>query len=205
MKPFPKIIILSLLLVVLFSGINSYSAEPAKNLLEKKLLKSVKSLYLGKHGREYPYDQSALNRCLKDQYQPCLRVYNKVKKARENILSIPDDIALPIILNLIKKSCNSEDEIQENYVCHGSIMALYFYNDSNHDIKIFSAIKGYNKAIKNIIFNNDFSWLHNRANKNDWVNYLESEDISWDYKNSKKEVIKAFLSPPTSSPLWSKR
>ncbi|VAW96529.1 hypothetical protein MNBD_GAMMA19-702, partial [hydrothermal vent metagenome] len=41
-------------------------------LLKKKLSKSVKNLYLGKHGLEYPYDQSALDRCLKEQYQPCL-------------------------------------------------------------------------------------------------------------------------------------
>jgi len=204
MKPLPKKIILSLLLIMPFSSVNSYSAEPAKNLLEEKLLKSVKNLYLGKHGREYPYDQPALNRCLKDQYQPCLRVYNKVKKAKEDILSISVDAALPIILKIIQESCNSEDEVQANYVCHGSIMSLYFYNDSNHDIKIFSAIKGYNKATKNIIFNNDFSWFHNRVNKNDWVNYLKSEDITWDYENSKKEVIKAFLSSSTSGPLWSK-
>ncbi len=204
MNSLPKKIILSLLLIMPFSGINGCSAEPAKNLLEEELLKSVKDLYLGKHGREYPYNQSALNRCLKDQYQPCLRVYNKVEKAKENILSIPGDTALPIILNLIQKSCISKDEVQANYVCHGSIMALYFYNDRSYDMKILSAIKGYNKATKNIIFNNDFSWFHNRSVKNDWVNYLESEDISWDYKHSKKEVIKAFLSSTTSGPLWSK-
>ncbi len=204
MKFLPKKIILPLLLIMLFFGVNSYSAESVNDSLEQKLLKSVKNLYLGKHGLEYPYDQPALNRCMKNQYQPCLRVYGKVEKAKENILSIPGDTALPVILSLIKKSCGSEDEVQANYVCHGSIMALYFYNGRNHDIKILSAIKSYNKATKNIIFNNDFSWFYNRSNKSDWVDYLESEDISWDYEGSKKEVIKAFLSSPTSAPLWSK-
>ena len=193
-----------MLLVILFSGTNSYSAESATDLLKKKLSKSVKNLYLGKHGLEYPYDQSALDRCSKDQYQPCLRVYDKVKKAKENILSIPGNAALPIILKLIQESCNSEDEIQANYVCHGSIMALYFYNDKNHDTKILSAIKGYNKTTKNIIFNNDFSWFHNRTNESEWANYLISEDISWDHEGSKKEVINMFLSSPAPGPLWSK-
>ncbi len=206
MKPLPKkiILILILLLIILFLGVNSYSAEPVNDSLEQKLLKWVKNLYLGKHGFEYPYDQPALNRCMKDQYQPCLRIYSKVEKAKENILSIPGDTALPIILNLIKKSCSSEDEVQKNYVCHGSIMALYFYNGRNHDIKILSAIRNYNKATKNIIFNGDFSWFYNRSNESDWVDYLESGDISWNYESSKKEVIKVFLSSPTSVPLWSK-
>ncbi len=205
MKSLPKKVLLYLLLAISFSGANSHSAEPATDSLKKELSKSVKNLYLGKHGLEYPYDQSALDRCLEDQYQPCLRVYNKVKKAKENILSMPADAALSTILNLIQESCDSEDEIQANYICHGSIMALYFYNDSIHDIKILSAIKGYNKAIKNIIFNNDFSWFHNRTNKSDWANYLTSEDISWDNKGYKKEVINIFLSSPASGPLWSKR
>jgi len=67
-----KKISLYLLLLMSFSGANSYSAEPATDLLKKKLSRSVKNLYLGKHGLEYPHDQSALDRCLKDQHQPCL-------------------------------------------------------------------------------------------------------------------------------------
>jgi len=205
MKILLKKISLYLLLLMSFSGANSYATEPATDLLKNELSNSVKNLYLGKHGKEYPYDQSALDRCLNDHYQPCLRVYNKVKKAKENILSMPSNAALSTILNLIQESCNSEDEIQANYVCHGSIMALYFYNDKNHDIKILSAIKSYNKATKNIIFNNNFSWFRNRSNKSDWANYLTSEDISWDQEGSKKEVINMFLSSPEPSPLWSRR
>ncbi|MCP4341419.1 MAG: hypothetical protein GY799_21690 [Desulfobulbaceae bacterium] len=201
---FKKTLILSS--VILFFSINGGCTSKADtNSFKKELSAAVSDLYLGKHGKDYPYEKSALDLCLKDQYQPCLKVYETVENAKKMILSIPKNVALPTVLNMIQESCNSEDEIQANYVCHGSIMALYFYNNVEDDNQILPKIKTYPKSVRDIIFNNDFAWFQNRANKNDWVNYLTSEDISWNYEGSKEETIKKFLSYPTSAPLWSKR
>ena len=148
--------------------INGGCAEESHTaLLQQELSAAVSGLYLGKHGKEYPYYQFALDRCMEYQYQPCLEAYQIVENAKEKILSIPDELALATILNMIQESCDSEDEIQANYVCHGSIMALYFYSNADFDRKILSSIKSYPMSIQNIIFNNNFAWFQNRTNKND--------------------------------------
>jgi len=99
---------------------------------------------------------------------------------------------LVVTLDIIEQSCLLEDEAAAKNICYGGLMSLYFYSSSVQDRMIFSRIKKYPKAIKNIIFNHDFLWYHNRPEYFVWIDYISIIDIDWEQDTQKQFVLDMF-------------
>ncbi len=153
---------------------------------------SFDNVYLAKHGLDYPHTQNFLNKCIEKNDQKCLDAYNQVLNGKNRILSLSNTNSLETTLDIIEKTCLSEDENIANFTCYGGIMSLYFYNSPAQDKIILSRIKKYPKAVKNIIFNHEFLWYHNRPENNVWINYISSVDVNWEQDIQKQFILNMF-------------
>lgn len=183
--------ILIVMILSLFAvSCNSVDKEHLE--LANILRSSFDNLYLAKYGLDYPHTKHTLNKCIKYNDQQCLIAYNLVLESKNKILSLSDTKSLETTLDIIETTCSSEDERIANFTCYGGIMSLYFYDSSAQDKKIFERINKYPKAIKNIIFNNEFYWFHNRPKRSNWINYISTIDVDWEQDGQKEFVLNMF-------------
>ncbi len=123
---------------------------------------------------------------------PCLDAFRCVKEAKKTIESLSDSKALDATLDIIEATCLSKNETTANFTCFGGIMSLYFYNSPDQDAKILARVKRYPKTIRNMIFNNEFYWFHNRPNFNSWISYIATADVDWEYTMQKQHITDMF-------------
>lgn len=177
-------------------------AKPEPVNIEPIVKAAVSELYSPGHSKVYPNDQFLLDECIKRQDTACLESYERVKKAKDTLVSLPQKDTLNAILKLIPELCLSEDEWVANTDCYGAIRAFYLFNTSAHDAQMLASIKQYPRAVKTILFNAYLEWQHNRSSSEPWVTLLSNIDIDWQ-RHSKENVIANF-SIPKPSPLWAK-
>lgn len=189
LQKYTKIILIGFFLILLAScGLVS---NKQKNLIPV-LQASFERIYYAKYALDFPHTESALNNCIEYKNKPCLEVYKHFKEGKSSILSLSSDKSLSATLDIIEQACLSEDQTMSNNICYGGLMSLYFYNSSAQDQKIFRRISKYPKAIKNIIFNNEFFWFHNRPKNNNWINYISTLDVDWEQGGQKQFVLNMF-------------
>jgi len=157
------------------------------------LQSSFDKIYLAKYGLNYPHSKKTLSRCVKYNDTQCLNTHQKVLDGKSTILSLPSDAALNTTLDIIKKSCVSKDQNVANFTCYGGIMSLYFYSTAAQDKKIIERVKQYPREVRNILFNNDFFWYHNRQDNQMWINYLSIAEVDWKYETRRQTVVDLFL------------
>jgi hypothetical protein len=180
---------------IIFSGIflSLLASCDLESNKQKKLTPilydSFEQIYYAKYALDFPHTKSALNNCIEYKNKPCLEVYKQFKEGKNSILSLSDNKSLAATLDIIEKTCLSQTQAMENNICYGGLMSLYFYNSSEQDQKIFKRINKYPKAIKNIIFNNDFLWFHNRPKNSYWINYITTLDVDWAQDGQKQFVL----------------
>ncbi len=161
--------------------------NPAANLQD-----SFEKIYYARFAKDFPSSEEALSRCKEYKDESCLKVYQLFKEGKETILSLSANHVLPLTLDIIEQACLSDDENMANSVCYGALMSLFFYGPPQQDEVIFSKIKAYPRALKNIIFNHDFLWYHNRPNRDIWIDYIISLDIDWEDEYQKEFIISLF-------------
>ena len=153
---------------------------------------SFERIYLAKGGLEYPHSKETLDMCVQSNDKPCLDAFRYVKEAKKTIESLSDRKALDATLDIIEATCLSKNETTANFTCFGGIMSLYFYNSPDQDAKILARVKRYPKTIRNMIFNNEFYWFHNRPNFNSWISYIATADVDWEYTIQKQHITDMF-------------
>jgi hypothetical protein len=153
---------------------------------------SFEKIYYAKSALDFPHTDKILNICKKYNDKPCLEVYKYFRDGKSTILSLSSDESLPATLDIIEQSCLSNSQDKENNICHGGLMSLYFYDSLAQDQIILNRIKKYPREIKNIIFNNEFFWFHNRSKKNIWINYISTLDIDWKHNDQKTFILNMF-------------
>lgn len=189
LKKHTKIILVGIFLMLLTSCklINNNQKD-----LTPILQASFEQIYYAKYALDFPHTKRALSHCIEYKNKPCLEVYKYFKEGKDTLLSLSSNKALVVTLDIIEQACLSEDESMANNICYGGLMSLYFYNSSDQDHKIFSRIKKYPKAIKNIIFNHEFFWYHNRPKYHAWINYISIVDIDWEEDSQKQFILHMF-------------
>lgn len=153
---------------------------------------SFESIYLAKGGLEYPHSKETLDACVQSNDRPCLDAFHHVKAAKNTIVSLSDKRALDATLDIIEETCLAEDDSNSNFTCYGGMMSLYFYNSPEQDAKILARVKNYPQKIRNMIFNNEFYWYHNRPNVNLWIDYIATAEVDWKYDVQKQYVSDMF-------------
>ena len=71
-------------------------------------------------------------------------------------------------------------------------MSLYFYDTTEQDDLMLKRLSEYPKPIKNIIFNHEFLWFHNRPSVKQWNNIISMFDIDWSLDTQKHFVLGLF-------------
>jgi len=186
-----RLTLAAILLTVGFIPACDNSVSKNSNL-HYDLRSHFESLYIAKHGKDYPYTNERLEKCRKINYQPCLKAYEVVNNARQKLASLPKDKALEETLNMLPEDCLSKDENISNFVCHGGIMSLFFYAAVEQDKIIFNAIKKYPVKVQEVIFNNEYAWYSNRPDPSKWVQYISTLNMNWEPETQKSFVIKLF-------------
>jgi hypothetical protein len=153
---------------------------------------SFENIYLAKFGLNYPGTKRSLNRCIQYNDRSCLASYQQVLDGKSTIESLVDRNALVTTLDIIERTCLSNNERISNFVCYGGIMSLYFYNTPEQDAIILKRLKNYPKIVKNIIFNNDYYWYRNRPDKNVWISTISKMDIDWKHEVQKQHLTELF-------------
>ncbi len=156
------------------------------------LQQSFEQIYLAKYGLNYPHTKHSLDRCIKHNDQQCLVVYQQVIEGRNKIESMSDNNTLETTLNIIERTCTSNNEHIANFVCYGGIMSLFFYDSAEEDEKILSRIREFPERIRKLIFNSEFYWFYNRPDKSIWINYISALEIDWEDKRQKQFILELF-------------
>lgn len=187
------------LFLFLFVGCNSVSNSSSD--IKETLSNAYTKLFYITNALEYPSTQSSLDKCIEANYEPCLSVYNEVKKAKSVIVDIVeknDQKSLKVTLDLIREYCPIEGRnIQREKHCTGSIIALYFFDQSHHQKEILRVLTKIDQRTLNHMFSNTFAWHHNRPNKNEWIKFINSLSDETLKPNMKKIIIDAFEQPKT--------
>lgn len=179
--------------VLLFSFIfDCFALNNEASDLDVVLQKAFDKIHLSKYGLDYPGTIHVLDSCIKYNDRQCLKVYNNVLAGKKTIQSVSSIKALEATLDIIERACLSKNENLANSTCYGGILSLYFYTSNEQDKKILDRIKTYPKAIRNIIFGDDFFWYHNRPNKDVWINAISTMDIDWRNDIHKQRVLSLF-------------
>lgn len=139
-----------------------------------------------------PHTENALNHCVEYNNEPCIKVYKHFKDAKNTLLSLSSDKSLTATLNIIEQACLSKEENMATNICYSGIMSLYFYDSPEQNAVIFKRMREYPKAIKNIVFNHNFLWFHNRPSYINWNDYISMLDIEWVRKNKKQSIMTQF-------------
>ena len=180
------------LLVVLQTACSKQESSIEKIDQSVQLTELFRSLYLGEFAKHYPHSAEMLEICKTYKGEDCLGPYEKVKTAKQHLLEMKSRQTLLATLDIIKFSCQSPDEVQANFVCHGALMSLYFYPEAEYDAEIFEFIKSLSPSMQSLIFNRYFNWFINRPNATQWVDYLNTTNIDWEHDGSKEQTLKYF-------------
>ena len=172
-----KIILISSLVFITSS---CTSANEKNDDVVSTLNSSLSVISLARLGLEFPHTDEQLEICIKHESKGCVDVYNNVKEAKKTILSLPADETLKTTLNIIEETCVSEDPEVIYGICYGGLMTLYFYDSPAQDKIILERISQFPNIIKELTFNNELYWFHNRPKPNLWVEYLSTLDITWE-------------------------
>jgi hypothetical protein len=183
---------LATLLLFLGAGWRCEASGEQPKDLEAHLQKAFGLIYLATNGLDYPGSVHTLNKCVKHKDKECLEVYKLVLEGKKMIQSVSSMKSLETTLDIIEKTCLSEDQKLANSVCDGGILSLYFYTLPEQDAKILARVKNYPKKIKNIIFHHRFYWFYNRPNKAAWVSAISEMDIDWRNDSHKQRTLVLF-------------
>lgn len=187
-----KLVCFNLIIIVMTFLMVSACDESKKSDLTVVLKESFSGIYLSRYSKDYPFTKDVLGHCIKNKYEPCLKIYHRVVDAKNTIISSVSDESLEITLNIIESECMIKDDIEASINCHGGIMSLYFYNSPENDKYMLSRLKKYSEQLKILVFNNDYLWHYNRPDRDLWVKYIETADINWRNENRKENIIEMF-------------
>lgn len=186
---------------VLFTGCSKKT--PAENAAvdQAKMKDLFAALYLGDHGLDYPPSAEALQTCKTNNVVACLQVYERVKSAAGELVSMKSDDALSATFDVIRGSCGSADEKARNFICHGALMSFYFYVEPGFDSRILEFVVTLPPEIQSDIMNRGFAWFRNRPAPEQWIGYINGAPIEWQFDGSKEQTAAMFLNK-SPQPLW---
>ena len=195
-------IILFMLLVFSIAGCSN-SAKAGKDV-EATLDKAFEALNGASLGIEYPPSQEVLDGCIKNKDASCLKAYTNVQDAKKTILKAIDDDAgraLNITLDRRMTKCNDKKIFEDDAICIGAIISLYFFNKQNQQQKIMDALRTAPSVSFKRAFATNFEWMYYRPDPNQWIEFVnslsdqsmppdEKKLVIEDFKQSEQEIMK---------------
>ena len=178
-----------LLLVSAAKGQASPSPAAAQDLPDL-----FKQLTLSRLDRNFPAGEVALEKCRKNKEQLCLDVYAKVNQAKTALAGLAKshaDATFNTTLQTIEKSCEQSSH-EHDQLCIGAIIALYFFNQPEHDKKIQTLVNSVAKKTFHRIFVTRYEWYFNRADAEDWIEFINALPESKLHSSIKPAITRYF-------------
>lgn len=149
-----------------------------KDLTSKREYYLFQDLAIAETGLDFPPSQEHLETCQRVKDIPCLNSYKSFKESKAELLQMPKHDALELTLKWLRDSCMVEPPDDFEYVCIGTLMALYFFPEETEDTKIRQLLSQLPQSTRDNVFHRSASaglcWLENRSDKTAWKSWLES-------------------------------
>lgn len=149
-----------------------------KDLTSKREYDLFQDLAIAETGFDFPPSQEHLETCQRVKDIPCLNSYKSFKERKAELLQMPKHDALELTLKWLRDSCMVEPPDDFEYVCIGTLMALYFFPEETEDTKIRQLLSQLPQSTSDNVFHRSASsglcWLENRSDKTAWKSWLES-------------------------------
>lgn len=157
--------------MLIFTLKNGYSLEQN---FKDTLRQAYQYLGYSHHGLDYPGNKEILDRCIKNQIEPCLRVYHKVKEAKQVILTYIGSDRQKIFQFTVDTIMSDCDQQAHQPTCFGAVVALYFFNEAQEDDQLFKVIAKATPEVFGNLFLKRFEWYFNRPCPDKWINFIQS-------------------------------
>lgn len=171
---------LSSLFLLLFVTIAICNASDNENK-KLDLMGAYSKIWYTHSAINYPHSKEKLNNCIKNNDATCLSCYKEVKAAKQYLLdqiaTHPDKV-LTFTLDTIFNYCQKEPAetfeaiIQDESLCFGAVIAIYFFDQEKHDLIMLDRIKDAPPKVLDKVFGN-FEWLYNRPSPQRWIKFIE--------------------------------
>lgn len=139
------------------------------------------SLALIHAGLDYPHTLHKLVKCQEIGDEPCLKAYHRVRAAKRQLLSRPEEDALARTLHTIENECSTNGNELD---CIGAITALYFFPSSSSDAKIRGFLDSASSPVLLNIVSKSGNWLSNRNDKSAWRSWMVKSRLSAEQRNA---------------------
>ncbi len=162
-----------------------YNKKPLSDLPNSTLAK-ISLVYFTK---DFPFNNSILESCRKNKDKACLSIYNSAVEGKKELLSLPHNKALDLLLDRINERCSRDDWDQDpTRGCDGGIASLYFFNTPEDDDKIRHFFLNQSNILQHRIFRFSlFEWFYNRPDKSKWIQMIEGMN---NFSDDEKDNIK---------------
>lgn len=160
---------------------------------------SFSHLRLIKIGLDYPHTQKDLVNCIANKNQPYLKIYDRVKRAKQKLFSENQANALQITVNAISTQCvKKRGNDEATSICQGASTALYFFNQPGDDKKIQTLFANTSPSLIERVIDENATWLLNRKNKTQWKNWVIKLTNSDEFKRGFLAILDGQESPDLS-------
>jgi len=163
------------------------------------LEEAYRRLYLSTFALEFPSSKEAFDICTRNQVQSCLELVARAREGKEMLRAVEPQTALEHTLEVIGSACPREGPDQQE-VCLGAIVALYFFREREQDALILRAVLNADRATQRKLLGPvPFAWHGNRPEPERWIDALSKLPDDAFPRTGKDAVLKGFLSPPDSN------
>jgi len=159
------------------------------------LSEAYRNLYLTMFGLEFPATRDALNVCERNKIQSCLAVVDRARMGKDVLLAMEPRVALRRTLDTIATTCPKKDP-EEEQVCVGASVALYFFRDPELDALILKSVMSADRVTQRKLLGPvPFAWHGNRPRPERWIEALGTLPPDAFPDTGRDVVLKGFTSP----------
>jgi hypothetical protein len=165
-------------IIIFATLIIACNPQQNKNLRSENEYDLFQDLAIVETGLDFPPSQDHLETCQRIKDIPCLSSFDSFKESKAKLLQMTKHDALELTLKWLGDSCMVEPPGDFEYVCIGTLMALYFFPEETEDTKIRQFVSQLPQSTRDNVFHRSVSlglcWLENRSDKIAWKSWLES-------------------------------
>lgn len=179
------------LLISIFLGCDTQSPVQPEKQTETELFRHLSMVEVG---LGFPGSKERLEKCKKVNDEPCIQVYDSFVKAKSELLKLPKDQSLNLVLNTMTSVCAEDVSVNSKQVCTGTLVGIYYFTEPRHDKQIQQFFAELPPEIKSTIFSRSVSmnasWLQNRTDTSNWISWIETVDLDKTLKTTFVERLK---------------
>ncbi|WP_444995356.1 hypothetical protein [Aliikangiella sp. IMCC44359] len=134
----------------------------------------LSAFFLVSNAKDFP-NSANIEICSKKTDEACHKVLKQVERAKDELLKIPHEKALTLVLKQIHQYCKLENplSLENEAKCSGAFSAIYYFNTSKDEKKIANSLKQLNQETLIQLLRNRRSWFFNRTEIPTWKEFAE--------------------------------